>query len=196
LQARLPQVAAASTIEPAPITGVHLWFDRPITSLRHAVLVGRLSQWLFNRGWSNDVARQEAAAGEPGHYYQVVISASRSLAGRTSESVAQEVCQELAAIWPAAREARLLHSRVVTEPHAVFSTRPDFELLRPAQRTSVPGLLLAGDWTVTGWPATMEGAVRSGRLAAEGVLAQLGRPRPLLSRDLPRAWLSRLLIRG
>jgi uncharacterized protein with NAD-binding domain and iron-sulfur cluster len=59
----------------------------------------------------------------------------------------------------------------------------------------VPGILVAGDWTATGWPATMEGAVRSGYLAAEGILSKLGQPKKLLADDLPRAWLARLLIR-
>ena len=82
---------------------------------------------------------------------------------------------ELAEIWPEAREATLLRWWVVTEHGATFAVRPGVDALRPPQRTPVEGLFLAGDWTATGWPATMEGAVRSGYLAAEGVLAG---PRP------------------
>ena len=91
-------------------------------------------------------------------------------------------------------EAKLLQSRVVTEQHAVFSVWPGVDALRPPQKTSIPNLFLAGDWTATGWPATMEGAVRSGYLAAEGVLASLERREKLLAPDLPRPWLVRLLI--
>jgi squalene-associated FAD-dependent desaturase len=175
-----------SEIDSAPISGVHLWFDRPITPLEHAVLVGRLSQWLFYRG---QTSRDGAAA----HYYQVVISASRSLAGREHADILDEVCGELRAIWPAAGEARLLHGRVVTEPAAVFSATPGIDRLRPTQRTAIGNLLLAGDWTATGWPATMEGAVRSGYLAAAAVLEAVGRPEPVLVDDLPIGRLARWL---
>jgi uncharacterized protein with NAD-binding domain and iron-sulfur cluster len=83
------------------------------------------------------------------------------------------------------------HSRVVTEHKAVFSPRPGVEVLRPSQTTPVDNLHLAGDWTDTGWPATMEGAVRSGYLAAESVLDALGDPDSILQPDLPAEWLSR-----
>ena len=83
--ARLPWLEEMRQVEAAPITGVHLWFDRPIMALPHAVMVGRLSQWVFNRG-----PREEAAGGE--HYYQVVISASRELAGRDRQEIIAEVC--------------------------------------------------------------------------------------------------------
>ena len=85
--------------------------------------------------------------------------------------------------------------RVVTEHAAVFSVRPGIEALRPSQQTEVNSLLVAGDWTATGWPATMEGAVRSGYQAAEAILARLGRPRRWLAPDLKREWLARMLIR-
>jgi uncharacterized protein with NAD-binding domain and iron-sulfur cluster len=171
-------------IEAAPITGVHLWLDRPLTELPHAVLVGRLSQWVFARAVSNP---------QTDYYYQVVISASRQLSGRSNEEIIAEVWQDLQATFPHAGEARLVRWRVVTQQEAVFSVTPEFESLRPAQATAIAGLSLAGDWTSTGWPATMEGAVRSGYLAAESALASLGRPQNLLAPDLPRAWLMRLM---
>ncbi len=184
--------------EAAPITGVHLWFDRPITSLPHAVLVGRLGQWLFNR--SGGANRNGAAASGPPDasdefYYQVVISASRDLAGRDREALVSELCDELRAIWPEAAGASLLRSRVVTEQSAVFSVKPGSEHLRPSQRTPIDGLFLAGDWTATLWPATMEGAVRSGYLAAEEVTASLGQRQSFLAADLPRSCLAKWLIR-
>jgi uncharacterized protein with NAD-binding domain and iron-sulfur cluster len=110
--------------------------------------------------------------------------------------VIDEVRQDLAAVLPLARKAQWLTARLVTEKEAVFSVRCGLEKLRPAQQTDVPGLLVAGDWTATGWPSTMEGAVRSGYLAAEGVLRALGADRRLLVADLPRSWLARLLTRG
>jgi zeta-carotene desaturase len=96
-------------------------------------------------------------------------------------------------VFPAARAARLLASRIVTDPTAVLSVRPGVEAVRPAPRTAVPGLFLAGDWTATGWPSTMEGAVRSGRGAAEALAAAGGRPLRALVDDLPRGWLVRLV---
>lgn len=179
----LPQLRELDKIESAPISAVHLWFDRSITDLPHAVLPGRTSQWIFNHG---PVA--------VGHYYQVVISASRNLAGRDRGEIIKEVCGELSSIWPIAREAVLNESRLVSEQHAVFSVQSGVERLRPAQQTAVPNVFLAGDWTATGWPSTMEGAVRSGYLAAAAVLRHFGRPARLLVPDLPRSWLSRLLV--
>jgi squalene-associated FAD-dependent desaturase len=190
LAARCPWVRDISHVESAPITGVHLWFDRPITALPHAVLVGRLSQWVFNRG------QRKGTDQGSGHYYQVVISASRALAGRDRQQIVAEVCAELSAIWPEAASAELIQARVVTEHAAVFSARPGFEKLRPAQQTELKRLVVAGDWTNTGWPATMEGAVRSGYLAAEAIMRSTGRPRKFLQPDLPRGLLARLLLRS
>jgi hypothetical protein len=179
----LPNLEAASQIECAPISGIHLWFDRQITPLPHAVLVGRLSQWVF---------RRDAAPAK--HYYQVVVSASRSLEGRSRQEILRQVVAELGEVWPAARQARLVRWRIVTEHTAVFSVRPGLDRLRPPQRTPIANLALAGDWTRTGWPSTMEGAVRSGYLAAEVILEHFGMPRPQLVPDLPRNLLTRLLI--
>ena len=145
-----PWLAEVGSVEAAPITGVHLWFDREIMDLPHAVLVGRLSQWIFNR------ATPEAGNFADGFYYQVVISGSRQLAGLDREQIVAAVCADLAAVWPAAAEVRLLRSRVVTDRSAVFSARPGLERVRPAQQTAADRVLVAGDWTATGWPATME----------------------------------------
>ncbi|NDC54042.1 MAG: FAD-dependent oxidoreductase [Planctomycetia bacterium] len=166
----------------SPITAVHLWFDRDVVDLPHAVLVGRVSQWVF---------RGEGSAGRG--YCQVVISASRGLLGGDRDGLLDTVVDEVRDVFPAARSARLVGSRIVTDPTAVLSVRPGVEVARPAAATRVPNLFLAGDWTATGWPSTMEGAVRSGRRAAEAVLEWCGRPQPVLTPDLPRALLARLL---
>jgi squalene-associated FAD-dependent desaturase len=166
----------------SPITGVHLWFDRPLTALPHAVLVDRLSQWVFRR----------EGAGE--HYYQVVISASRDVSRIPQPELVAAVVGELQAAFPAGADARLLSSKVVTEREAVFSYGVDTDNLRPSQTTAAPHLFVAGDWTQTGWPSTLESAVRSGYLAAEAVLAGHGRTAPLVAADLPRGWLARMLI--
>lgn len=202
---RHPQLAGIDRLESAPISSVHLWFDRPITRLPHAVLIGRLSQWVFNRSiltQTSEPGRQpgdangpQAAPSENRFYYQVVISASRDIIGRPREETIAEVVDELRAIFAAAGPARLLHSRLVTEHKAVFSVRPGADDLRPQQQSPIANLQLAGDWTQTGWPATMEGAVRSGYRAAENILTQLGRPEQILQPDLPVSLLSRLLLR-
>jgi squalene-associated FAD-dependent desaturase len=156
----------------SPVTGIHLWFDRPITHLPHAVLVGRLAQWVFARAGSpdglNPLAKGDMHAQALGaaHYYQVVISASGDLAPRPRHEVIVEVISDLASTFPAVRSAKLLHWRMVTHPSAVFSTVPG---MRPLQPTPIRNLFLAGDWTATGWPATMESAVRSGFLAAKAI---------------------------
>jgi len=188
----LPALGNVGEIASAPITAVHLWFDRPVVRLAEAVLVGRLSQWIF-RGARAD---RGAETPESGYYYQVVVSASRELVGRDPQDVASRVRKELDAIWPAARRARLLRWRVVTNPEAVFSVRPGTDRFRSPQQTPIRNLALAGDWTATGWPATMEGAVRSGYLAAEVILSQQtpGVRQRLLVPDLPLARLTRWMI--
>jgi len=88
---------------------------------------------------------------------------------KSRAEVIEETVRELAAYLPAVREARLEKAHVVKEVKATFSARPGLDALRPGARTRYRNLFLAGDWTRTGWPATMEGAVRSGYLAAEAV---------------------------
>jgi squalene-associated FAD-dependent desaturase len=161
-------------LETAPITSVHLWYDRPVLSLPHVVLVGCLGQWVFNRG--------EPAPGE--HYVQVVVSAARAFRGLGHDEVRQRIATEIEQLFPAARHAQLVRSRVVTEHQATFCPVPGVDRWRPPQASPIPGLFLAGDWTQTGWPATMEGAVRSGYLAAEALLARAGRPEKLIQPDL------------
>ncbi len=188
------------SMETAPIASVHLWFDRPLTELRHAVLVDRLGQWMFNRSLDSQVANpppqplsQEERRGRGNSWYcQVVISASRDVEALGNEATINTVADELRAIWPEAHDAKLLRGRVVVERRAVFSVTPGIDAIRPEQQSPIPNLQLAGDWTQTGWPATMEGAVRSGYLAAENVLQRLGNSRPLLQPDLPVPWLSKL----
>lgn len=170
LLARLPEMAPMRRFESAAITAVHLALDRPMTPLPHAVMPGRLSQWVF-----------QGAAGEGWHGYQVVISASHAHEGTTRDALIAQVHSELTAAFPRAAGAELLRARAVTHPAAVFAPLPGIEECRPNQVSAVDGLLFAGDWTATGWPATMESAVRSGNLAAEGVLRALGRPDAILS---------------
>jgi len=189
-------VSRLSQLEAAPISSLHFWFDRPITPLPHAVFVSGLVQWVFNRSRDQTAANEPASAtvSDRTYYYQVVISASRNVLEEPSEVIRDRVLAELGRVWPAAREAQLRHWRLVTEHRAVFSVTPGSDQLRPVQQSPIPHLQFAGDWTQTGWPATMEGAVRSGFLAAENVLALMERPTQLLAADLPTSGLSRWLF--
>ncbi len=179
-----PQIAAAEPyfanlrrLQTSPITSVHLWYDRAIMKLPHAVLVDCVGQWVFNRG--------QVADGE--HYIQVVVSAARAFRGLGHEQVQRLIAAEMARLFPAAAQARLVRARVVTEHAATFSPVPCVDSWRPEQTSPLRNLFVAGDWTATGWPATMEGAVRSGYLAAEALLKRRGTPEPLVQPDLGAA---------
>jgi len=196
-EALLPSCGSAAAasprfrlLEPSPITGVHLWFDRSVTDLDFAVLPGRQVQWIFNksRNWHSP----EGA----GTYLQAVSSASRGWAGLNKQQILAIVLQELGAVLPKVREAALLRSRILKNPFATFSPDTLSEARRPETRFGSAGFYLAGDWVQTGWPSTMEGAVRSGYLAAEAVLADENRNGRILVPDLKRAGLMRLAIGG
>ncbi len=100
------------------------------------------------------------------------------------DEVQRLILEELARLFPEAAAATVRRVRVVTERAATFSAVPGVDKWRPSQASPIPNLLVAGDWTATGWPATMEGAVRSGYLAAEALLARRGVNERLLQPDL------------
>lgn len=171
LSALAPQLPIEwSRFEPSPITGIHLWFDRPVTSLPHGSLLDRTIQWFFNK--------------QDGRYLQLVVSASRTLLRMPKSEVVALAVKELAEFLPAVREAMLLDAHVVKEVKATFSALPGLESHRPGPATIYENLWLAGDWTRSGWPATMEGAVRSGYIAASHATAKLGRPSNYLLSDI------------
>ena len=175
-------------IRSSRISGVHLWFDRELTDRAHSVLVGGVSQWLFR-----PMRGPTQATG--GFYYQVVISASANVRGIPKEELIDTLINELQQFFPRARDAKLLRSRVVTDPNSVFSVSADVEKIRPLASTTLPWLHLAGDWIATGWPSTMEGAVISGRMAASSVLERLKLGKITVDPGLPRGLLARLLIK-
>ena len=167
----LPQLdLPLDSFEHSPITGVHLWFDRSVTQLAHATLLDRTVQWMFNKSG--------------GRYLQIVISASRSLLDMSRNDVVELAVRELAEFLPRVREAKLEKAHVVKEVRATFSPRPGVEPLRPTSATKFANLFLAGDWTRSGWPPTMEGAVRSGYLAAEAVTGAAGSAKNFLLPDI------------
>jgi squalene-associated FAD-dependent desaturase len=156
--------------EHSPITGIHLWFDRSITELPHATLLDRTVQWMFNKSG--------------GRYLQLVVSASRRLVEMPRAEVIAMAVRELGEFFPVAKEAKLEKAHVVKEIRATFSARPGLELARPLSSTKFANLFLAGDWTRSGWPPIMEGAVRSGYLAAEAVTRAAGDERKFLRPDI------------
>jgi squalene-associated FAD-dependent desaturase len=176
-----------SAFTAAPITTIHLWFDRDVTDVDHAVLLDTRIQWMFAksriRGW-------EASRGS---YLELVISASWPELELGREEILASALAEAEIFFPKMREARLLKTSVLKEARATFSVTPGLDRVRPEQDTGRPGLFLAGDWTRTEWPSTMEGAVRSGRLAAGAVV---GRPRRFMAPELPASGLMRWLSRS
>lgn len=177
----LPETAAAAPLaamlgqfKTSPITGIHLWFDREICDLDHAVLLDRTVQWMFHK--SRLIAARANSSGNEsgengnGSYVELVVSSSKSLVEKSKTEIVDLAVKELREFFPGAREANLVKSTVIKEVNATYSPRPGIDEYRPNSGTAWPRVLLAGDWTATGWPATMEGAVRSGYLAAEALV--------------------------
>jgi len=186
-----PSLEHLDKISVSPITGVHFWFDREVMHEPFVTLLDTTTQWIFNKtalyGERNDRSQ------EKGQYLQLVISASYDLLPKSRQEIVDLCLSEVRQALPAAREASLVKATVIKEAAATFSPQPGVDKWRPKQETSVKGMFLAGDWTSTGWPATMEGAVRSGYLAAEAVLRVAGTPRTFLKPDLPPDGLVKML---
>ncbi len=185
LVAAEPVFAGLRNLRTSPITGVHLWLDREVTVEPFLALLDRTTQWVFNK------TRLYGQTAEKGQYLQLVISASYHMVERGRQEIIDQCWAELREALPAARQAELVRATVVKEVAATFSPAPGSDRWRPDPESPVPNLFLAGDWTNTGWPSTMEGAVRSGYRAAEAVLAAEGRPASLLVGDLPAQGLAR-----
>ena len=184
-----PQFRQIRNLQVSPITSVHFWFDRDVMAEPFLTLLKRTTQWIFNK------SRLSGGSGE-GRYLQSVISASYGLIERSRQEIIDLCLTELRQVLPEAGKARLIKATVVKETAATFSPEPGADRWRPPQRTPLPNLFLAGDWTATGWPATMEGAVRSGYLAAEAVLSRCNAPNRLLKPDLSAEGLARYWVRS
>jgi squalene-associated FAD-dependent desaturase len=152
----------------SPIVNVHLWYDRPVWNRSFAAFLNTPAQWIFNKSKLWDQTGD-------GQYLDISLSGADQFVDKPSADILQFFTKELFALLPASRGAELKHALVVKQRDATFAGVPGSRRLRPTQATPVPNLFLAGDWTATGWPATMESAVRSGLLAASDA-----------SRTLPR----------
>jgi zeta-carotene desaturase len=177
-----PALANLGKIKTAPITGVHFWFDRVVMDEPFVTLLDTNTQWIFNKtalyGHTSDAESNQE------QYLQMVISASYDLLKKSRQEIIDICLREVRQALPRAQQAELLKATVIKEVAATFSPQPGVDRWRPAQGSKVPALFFAGDWTATGWPATMEGAVRSGYLAAEAVLRAAGTPQQFLQPDL------------
>jgi zeta-carotene desaturase len=193
----LPQIPESDPIrekishfENSPITGIHLWFDRQISDLDHAVLLDRTIQWMFHKSRLQPI-RTHSSNGS-GSYIELVVSSSKTLIDKSRSEIVDLALAEVREFFPGARAANLVKSTVIKEVNATYSPRPGIDVHRPAAITLWPRVFLAGDWTATGWPATMEGAVRSGYLAAEALARAVGQSQRFISPDLPAGGLMRL----
>lgn len=163
-----PELAGIASLRTSPIVGVNLWFDRPIVESRFVGLLGTTMQWLFNKG------KLLGSSKRSGSYIALVVSGARREVERDPRDLIETALRELRAVFPSARRAVLVHALVVKERDATVSPAPGWDALRPGPRTAEPSIFLAGDWTATGLPATIESAVLSGHRAAG---AFLGLPR-------------------
>jgi zeta-carotene desaturase len=175
--------------ESSPITGIHLWFDREITPLPHAALLDRTIQWMFQKSKFQDPGYREGT----GSYVELVVSASKSLVQKSREEILELALGELAEFFSGVKEAKVVKATVIKEVYATYSILPGLDQYRPGAETPWPRIFLAGDWVSTGWPATMEGAVRSGYLAAQAVAKFAGEQKKFLVADLPPKGLMRFL---
>lgn len=153
-------IDAARATGASPIVTVNLWYDRPVLDDPFVGLPGRQMQWVFDK---------RLVVGDPASHLSLVSSGAADVLRWTNPELIAAAASELSSALPRARGAHVVRATVIREPKATFSLAPG-QPPRPPTRTAIRGLYLAGDWIDTGLPATIEGAVRSGHLAAEAAL--------------------------
>jgi zeta-carotene desaturase len=178
--------AETGRFEHSPFTSILLWYDRQISDLDHAWLLDTTIEWFFHK------SRIRRYGPEQGSYVEFVIAGSKAQLGIGREDILASALNEVPQFLPDVKRATLLKSCVLKEARATFSVTPGLDQYRPAQKTHLPGLYLAGDWTATDWPSTMEGAVRSGRFAAGAVMGNVS---GYMADELPPDGLMPLLVK-
>ena len=155
---------ALAHLKDSPMISIHLWFDQPVMTEEFVGLVDSPLQWVFNKGllWTEGDVHAGALA--------CIISGAHDLIQLRKEELIALAHRELLRFFPEVRQARLLHSRLIKERQATYSCTPEAERWRPSQKTDYENFFLAGDWTRTGLPATIESAVLSGRRCVEMIL--------------------------
>ena len=166
-----PFFRGVADLKSSPIICVHVWLDREVTRSAFIGFIGTETQWLFNK-------RRIFAQNSEGHsaYLSFVISGARDLIDKSNDALLEIVLRDLRAMIPAARAAKVLKALVIKEKSATIAPDPQSDALRPPVATPIPNLFLAGDWTQTGLPSTIESAVVSGNRAAEVVVARAAAP--------------------
>jgi squalene-associated FAD-dependent desaturase len=160
-------VTGLARLGASPIVNLHVWFDRAVTDLPLAAGWDTPLQWIFDR---------TRASGAPsGQVLTVSLSAASEWLGKSRAELRAHFLPAFAALFPAARDAQVLDFIVQSDPAATFRQVPGTRRLRPGAATRHPAVYVAGTWTDTGWPATMESAVRSGADAAHAALRSLAR---------------------
>ncbi len=197
-QASNPYFAMLAGLSVSPITAVHVWFDRPVTELDYAAVIGRRIQWIFNQSNRHSGANAMENDGtnameNDGAYLGLVVSASDEWMKMPRQMIIDQAMEDLRALLPAVRQAELLKAIVVKEGRATFAPNPGCDALRPGPSSPLSNFFLAGDWVQTGWPATMESAVRSGYQGAEALLRTQGVRTPILKSELPAEGLMKWL---
>lgn len=157
---RAELLAQMSRFHHSPFISILLWYDRQITDLDHAWLLDSTIQWFFHK------SKIRGYAPERGSYVELVIAGSQTELPMSRAEILTPALAELSRFFPETRRAKLVKSGILKEARATFSVTPGLDVHRPGQKTALRGLYVAGDWTRTDWPSTMEGAARSGRLAA------------------------------
>jgi uncharacterized protein with NAD-binding domain and iron-sulfur cluster len=176
----LPAHVRPSELGSSPIVNVHVHFDRRVTDLPFVAGIGTVAQWVFDR--------TESSGAGTGQYLAVSMSAADNYVAARPADLGAQITEALRDLFPRAKDAKVLSTFVTKELHATFRASPGSSAHRASTRTLLPGLVLAGAWTATGWPPTMESAVRSGVSAARAVLVAAGQRSglPPLTSDRPQ----------
>ncbi|MDG0867617.1 FAD-dependent oxidoreductase [Candidatus Lucifugimonas marina] len=156
----------AESVRTAPIVAVHIWYDRPVLTEKFVATLDSLLQWVFN---DTDLKSRN----EAGQHVVISLSGAWEWQDRSKQELRDIFTLEMEKAFPAAGKAKITKFTIVKMLEATFRVEPGSQKRRLSQRTPLPGFYLAGDWTDTGWPSTMESAVRSGNLAAEYIVEDI-----------------------
>lgn len=157
----------AESVRTAPIVAIHIWYDRPVMTDKFVATIDSPLQWVFNE-------TELKSRDEIGQHIVISLSGAWKWQDKSKNQLREIFTEEMAKTFPAAKDAYVEKFAVVKMLEATFQVAPNSRKQRLSQRTPLPGFYLAGDWTDTDWPSTMESAVRSGNLAAKYIAEDIG----------------------